>query len=162
MDGSPTVLPAGSYKAYSMALVASGASRRTAWLDYLYTDPFTIEPGQTRTLEIGGKVRLDIAPGTDPLVLTRGAESGVIFRLMLPKGEITRVNNPRTLGAPEFTLKDASGKAVYTGAAGLADYYRDMGYLPQSIKPGDYAAEASFDLGEFGGIIKSSRKVTVR
>lgn len=161
-DGRPMDLPAGTYRLFGFAIKPVRVPPYWS-IDYYHMRPVIINAGKSTTTSIDGKIVFAIEPTVKRLVLRRGVETGVSLRLVLRDGEIFRVTHPGPGAVPTFVLKDASGKTVYRGTTNFGDgAYGDFGTIPKDLKPGEYKAISTYDLGPFGGVLKAERMVAVK
>lgn len=161
-DGHAVNLPVGKYHVYSFIIEVPRKESRLSEIQYMPRNDAVITPDHETVMNVSGNIKFLIEPEKKQYTLQRGISNKTLLILQMPDGVVLHVDNPRGSEVPIFKLKDASGKVVYKGDTNLEGYYKDFKVLPKSVKPGMYTAEATFDVGPFGGKLVAKRQVMVK
>lgn len=161
-DGHSISLPVGKYHVSSFIIEPPGKQLRGWGISYMPRDSAVITPDHESVINVSGNIKFIIEPYKKQYTLQRGIANKTLLILQMPEGVVLSVDNPGLSEVPVFKLKDASGKVAYKGDTNLDGYYKDFKVLPKSVKPGRYTAEASFDVGPFGGKLVAKREVFVK
>lgn len=162
IDGHAVDLPIGKYHISGFSIEATSKELRGWEIQYMPHKSAVITRNRESIMNISGNIKFLIEPEKKQYTLQRGIKNKTLLRLQMTEGEVTRVDNPGLSVVPIFKIKDGSGKVVYKGDTNLEGYYKDFKVLPKSVKPGRYTAEATFDVGPFGGKLVAKRQVMVK
>ncbi|MHB1456424.1 MAG: hypothetical protein ACYC0V_05855 [Armatimonadota bacterium] len=161
-DGHAVTLPVGRYHIYSFIIEQRLNGLPRSQIQYMSHRDAVVIMNHESTMKVSGNIQFLIEPKKKQCTLQRGIANKTLLILRMPEGEVIHVNTRGESVVPTFKLKDASGKVVYKGDTNLEGYYKDFKVLPKSVKPGKYTAEATFDLGPFGGKLVAKRQVMVK
>jgi hypothetical protein len=166
-NGGPVVeVPEGDYRVgMSSIYVFDISGNSSASISYYQKQSTTAKSGEDLCMQVGGDPSLAIAPDWSTIVLRRGTFAGIPFEVKTSTGGyIHGVSSGSGEYQPELTIRDAAGAFVYSSKSmnDYCDWTERSVNLPSSVKPGDYTAEMTVDLGPFGGVLKATKPVTVR
>lgn len=184
LDG-PASLPAGTYKMQKCAFNLENKSGEKTTLLCLVHDKLVIQPNKVTSIDISGKISLELAPGAEYMTLNADTANTINLRAKIGEKATIAVLGKKTfidncsMGNyfpsgysydnylhPSVDLIDKTGKAVFSGKA---DTHYDNAWIsdPFAVKlpalaPGSYELQISANTKTPFGTLTARKAAVVR